>query len=298
MQRIPRLVPRLDNHPFIYVFPVLALLGIIIVYPMVYSIFLSLAQLDGQLQLQFVGTVNFQRIFQRPQFWIALRNSMVFTGCSVIFQTVFGFIIALLLNHRALPWKKVFRVIFVLPWTVTPVLVATVWVWMYNPQYGILNETLVRLGLIERYVAWLGLPGTALGAVIIANTWRGTPFVMLTLLAGLQAIPQEQYEAARVDGATSLKLFYYITVPNLKPVLAVVLVLNTIWNFKLFDIIYVMTGGGPAGRTEILPTLIYRTAFVNGRFGEAAAIAVMMFLVILVAVLLYLRLMVMQTSRR
>ena len=275
--------------PYIYVLPVIVLLTLVIVYPMLYAVLLSFGRFGSRLDFHFVGLDNFRRVLARAQFWVSARNSLVFTGVSVLCQTLLGFCIALLLNHRSLPCKKLFRVIFVIPWTVTPVIVATIWVWMYNPQHGIINEILVRFGLIKQYVPWLGLPGKAMAAAIATNTWRGTPFVMLGLLAGLQAIPQEQYEAARVDGANSLELFYYVTLPNLRTVLSVLVVLNTIWNFKLFDIIYVMTGGGPAGTTEILPTLIYRTAFENGNFGEAASVAVMMFIGIVFIVACYLR---------
>ncbi|WP_324667986.1 carbohydrate ABC transporter permease [Geochorda subterranea] len=274
--------------PFLFVGPAVILLACVIVYPMVYGLAMSFTSLDPRLKLSWVGVANFARVFSNAAFWAALRQSVYFTVVSVAIHIILGMVIALALNRQS-KLVRVVRPLFVLPWAVAPVIVATVWAWMYNPSYGIINETLLRVGLLSRPIPWLALPGYAMSAVIVANIWRGTPFVSLMFLAGLQAIPDEQYEAALVDGANGWHRFWYITVPNLRHVLLVVVILDTVWNFKLFDLVKVMTGGGPIGTTEVLPTLIYRTAFEYGDLGAAAAIAAVMLVLSVLAMYGFLR---------
>lgn len=282
-----RFVKRYEG--WLFVSPALAVLFFVLFYPLVNAIWISLSSLSPQLVTKFVGLENFKRVFDyETHFFNGLKNSAVFTVSSVALHLVIGMALALLLNAQ-IRARTFFRIAFLTPWMVAPVVVGVTWTWLLNVQYGIINYILFGVHIIREYVPWLAHPKLAMLSVIIANAWRGTPYVMLMILAGLQAIPKDLYEAAAVDGTTKWQTFWYVTIPSIRYVLAVALVLDTIWAFKFFDLIAVMTAGGPGRATEVLPVLIYKTSFDYYDFGTASALAVMMFCILLVVSLGYLK---------
>jgi multiple sugar transport system permease protein len=278
------------NAGYVYVLPAIALLSLVLLIPLAFVLYLSVHRDIGRGAMAFAGLGNYQRFLADPQFWNAMRNTVVFTVGSVALHVLLGLGVALLLN-RSIKGRTIFRVVALVPWMFSSVVVAAVWRWMYSPQFGIINDILDRTGISrDAQIAWLGHLDLALPAVTFANAWRGFPFVMIIVLAGLQAIPREQYEAAAVDGASGYTSFRHVTLPNLRFVLSIAVILDSIWTFKYFDLVQVMTGGGPANATEVLTTLVYRNAFEYFQFGYASAIAVLMFLVSLVFTLVYVRL--------
>ncbi len=270
-----------------FVAPALLVLGAVVAFPVVDTLWLSLMETRGHNQTVFVGLGNYWRLVQDPDFWSAFRNSVTFTSGSVIGHILLGLGAALLLNQR-IPLRPVFRVICLVPWMFAAVVVAMTWRWMLDAQLGIINAILAQLGLRGPFL-WFESPRLALPALIVTNIWRGFPFASITLLAALQAIPPEQYEAAAVDGASSFMQFRFVTLPHLRFALIIIATLDTIWNFKHFDLIQVMTNGGPAGATEVLTTLVYKVSFENFEFGYAAAIGVAMSLVLLATTVVYVR---------
>ena len=205
---------------------------------------------------------------------------------SVASHMVLGLAVAMVLN-TALPAKPLFRLIALLPWVVPDVVAGIIWKWMYNPIYGAINDFLLRIGLINTPVEWLSNPALALFSVILVNLWRGFPFVMLILLAGLQAIPRHLYEAAGIDGASRVQCFFHITIPGLRKMIVVALALDIVWEVRRFGLIQAMTQGGPGVLTEVLSTYTYKQYFHFFRFEYASAIAVVMTVVLLLVSLPY-----------
>lgn len=234
---------------------------------------------------------NYHRLVRDDLFWNALRVSLTFVGTTVFMHLVVGFGLALVLNLD-FPLRPIFRVLAILPWTVPDVISGLVWRFMYNPTSGIINYLLMRAGLTKAYIDWLGDPDLALWSVILSDVWRGYPFVMLILLAGLQSIPQDLYEAARVDGATFWQELRYVVIPMLSRVFVVAAALDTIWQFRRFGLVYNMTLGGPGHVTEIMSLYIYKQYFRYFNFEYASALAVVMALIMLVISLPYVRMMV------
>jgi multiple sugar transport system permease protein len=206
----------------------------------------------------------------------ALRNSFVFTGTAVVVKTVLGVCLALLLA-RKLRLKRLIRGAVLLPWVIPTALSTLGWWWMFDSLYSVINWTLLRLGLIHERLQWLGDPHLAMAAVITVNVWRGLPFFAITILAGLIAIDPQLYEAAESDGAGAWARFWHVTLPLLRPVLAVVVLFSTILTFADFNIVYVLTRGGPVNSTHLFATLAYQVGLQAGRIGEGSAIALFMF---------------------
>ena len=274
-------------HGYYFLGPAIILIAILIALPLARAFWTSLQRTRG-LRSDFIGVDNYVYLFTNAQFWDSLRISVVFTVVCVAFHMLLGLGLALLLN-RVVFARTLFRVGFLAPWIVAPSIGAIIWVWLLEPQFGVVNHLLSGIGLVERYQAWLGTPSLALASVIIVDVWRGTPFVMLLLLAGLQGIPKDQYEAAAMDGATAWQQFRFVTLPNLRYLLIVSSTLDLIYTIRHFDIIAVMTGGGPIGATEVLPVLIYNTAFTQNNFGRASAIGIVLLGIILIFSMVYLR---------
>jgi multiple sugar transport system permease protein len=270
-----------------FVAPAFLVLGAVVAFPMVDTVWLSFMETRGKDQTVFVGLANYWRLLQDADFWSAFRNSVTFTTGSVLGHVLLGLAVALLLNQR-IPFRPVFRVISLVPWMFAAVVVAMTWRWMLDAQLGIINAILTSVGFSGPFL-WFENARLALLAIIVTNIWRGFPFASITLLAALQAIPKEQYEAASVDGASSFMQFRFVTLPHLRFALVIIATLDTIWNFKHFDLIQVMTNGGPAGATEVLTTLAYKVSFENFEFGYAAAMGVVMSLVLLATTVVYVR---------
>ena len=255
-----------------YVAPALGLLGGVALFPLLYVIYLSFHRRLLIFDIsKFVYLENYRFLLQDDRFWNALQNTAYFTAVSVSAQLLLGLGIALLLNRsfRAKDWV---RALILVPWVIPTVVSARMWEWIYNPEFGIFNF------LLGAKINWLGTPGLALHAAIFADVWKTTPFVVVLLLAGLQIIPREIYQAARVDGAGSWVAFRRITLPLLMPVLLVALVFRMLDAWRVFDVIYVLTGGGPANTTETLSLYAYKMLFQTLQFGYGSALSVVTFL--------------------
>src|ERR1700751_3398617 len=237
---------------------------------------------------RFIGLGNYVRLVQDPVVCLSLWNSVVWVFGSVILQFVFGFAAALLL-HQAFRGRALVRTLTLLPWIIPGVVVGLIWEWLYQPNYGVINDLLIKAGWMQDRVAWLSSPDLAMGAVVFTNVWRGIPFFAIMLLAGLQAIPDELYEAAHVDGAGVVSRFWHITVPLLRPIISVETATGVIWTFNYADLIFVMTGGGPANATQITSTYTLMQAYSVLDFGYAGALSVVLLLVMLIFTAFYLR---------
>lgn len=270
------------------VLPGLALLLAVVVYPLVAA--LTTAFFEQSLVApgrSFVGLDNIRSVLD-GDFWQLLQHTLVFSIGSTILPFLIGFALALALN-TGIRGQRVFRGVLLIPWLVPAVVVSFLWLWIFNANYGLANGVLERLGIIDDPRAWLAEPVTAMVAVIIAKTWASYPWMMVMLLAGLQTVPPELHEAAKMDGAGAVRRFFNVTVPQLKGVIGIVLLLEFIWNFQHFDIIYVMTGGGPAGATETFATAVYETAFSGLDLGKAGAIGLLWMLLLMLLVVVYVR---------
>lgn len=235
----------------------------------------------------FVGLANIVDVLT-GDFPRLLWQTLVFTVGTTIFPFVIGFALALALNTR-IRGAKVLRGLMLIPWLVPGVVVSFLWMWIFNANYGVLNALLETLGLIDGPVAWLAQPGTAMTAVVVAKTWQSFPWMMVMLLAGLQTVPRELHEAAEMDGAGTVRRFFSITLPQVKGIVGLVLLLELIWNFQHFDIIYVLTGGGPAGATQTFATAVYETAFHGFDLGRAGALGLLWMVLLMGLVVVYIR---------
>jgi multiple sugar transport system permease protein len=272
-----------------FVAPATGLLLLVLVVPVVHVLYESFVWTTSSRARVVPSARNYVALAEDEVVRIAATNTATFTLVSVVGHLAIGLGVALLLNQR-IRGRAVFRNLALLPWMLPPAVVATGWAWLYHNPFGMLNPLLVGLGLLDAPKAWLASPDTALGAVIVANLWRGFPFISLVLLAGLQAIPSVLYEAADVDGAGPWARFRHVTLPGLRRVMLIALTLDVINTVKYFDLIWVMTAGGPANRTEVLSTLIYRLAFQFFRTGRAAALAMVMVAALAVFSVFYVRL--------
>jgi multiple sugar transport system permease protein len=273
-----------------FVLPMVVIMVGLIFWPFVNAILISFTTRSIARTEQWVGLDNYIRLWSDDSFRSALNNTVVFTVASVASKLVVGIAIALLLNSR-LPFRNVLTGIMLLPWIVPEVVTAMAWRSIYDPLFGGLNPILQSLGIIDRRVAWLAEPGLAMPSVIAVNIWKGIPFFTMLLLAGLKAIDRELYEAAEVDGASAAQRFRHITLPGLRYVIAVTVLLSTISTFNTFGLIYLLTGGGPGGATRVYSILAYERAILGLRFGPGAAVALSMAPVLALVILLLARFM-------
>ncbi len=266
---------------WILVTPALAVLLVFIAYPFLYGLWLSLTDSQGGNLGRFVGLTNFIGLWKDSIFRQTVLNSFNYTIVTLIFKTALGMVMALLLNRSA-AIRNVLRAALLLPWIVPTVLGALAWFMLFDSTFSPLSWTLIKLGLVKENIAFLGDPHLAMGCLMFVNVWRGVPFFGISLLAALQSVPSELYEAATVDGANSWQQFRNITVPMLEPVLVVVILLSMIWTFSDFQLIYVLTQGGPADSTHVFATLAYQVGLGAAQMGVGAAISVAMFPVLAV----------------
>jgi ABC-type sugar transport system permease subunit len=271
--------------------PAVIVLITVLAYPIAASWVLSFLRVrfagEG-LTFQFNGVNNYAELLTNQLFREALFRSIYFTLAEVIAVIFLALIVALMLNHP-LGRHAFFRVVLLVPWALAPVANAVLWKWIYNANYGILNQILVGLGLIEKSVVWLGSPLLALNMILLADIWKAVPFIALLLLAGLQNIPSYLYKAARLDGANTWQQFKFVTLPGLKTTLIISIVLQSIWALKVFDLIYVLTKGSPADSTVLLNYLSWRETFSNLDVGYGAAIANVLFVLMFILALVYIR---------
>lgn len=267
--------------------PALIVLLLIFAYPIVQAFWLSLytENLGTQLQPVFSGLDNYTRMVGDGRFWISLRNTATFTLFSIVLELLLGLGIALVLD-QTFRLRGIVRTVAILPWALPTAVMGLAWAWIFNDQYGVVNDILRGLGLIESNVTWLGDPVRAMTALITAEVWKTTPFIAIILLAGLQSIPQDLYEAHSLDGASPWQNFRQITLPLLMPQILIALLFRFAEAFGVFELVLVMTGGGPAGSTETVSLYIYSTVMRYLDFGYGSALIVVTFLILIAAVAL------------
>jgi len=264
--------------------PLLLLLFLLLAYPIGTAVWITLQNKTIGLTGKFIGLQNYRELlFSDPFFWQVVRNGLVFTLGSVGLKLVIGMIMALVL-HQQIVFRGFFRGLLLMPWVAPTVVTALSWRWILDLT-GVLNLTLRDLGLMKTSIPWLAQYGTALLALIIVNTWRGFPFFGITLLAGMQAIPQELYEAAEMDGASLWQRFWSITVPSLRTVILVATILSTIWTFNDFSIVWLLTGGGPGHAADVFATYTYKLGFVTSRLGYGQTVSVILAPVLIVIIM-------------
>lgn len=276
--------------PYAMLSPAVLVTLTIVFLPMLQTAWMSLHEyvLFRPKDFLFIGLDNFVTALQDEVFWISLKHTIIWIGITIPSQMLLGLATALLLNQE-FRWRALARALIIIPWALPSVVIALMWVWIYDSNYGVLNDFMLRLGLIEQAVPWLADPDLALGAIILTLTWQGFPFFAVMILAGLQSIPKSYYEAASLDGASSWRQFWHITLPGISGVLVTAVLLRTIWVANSFDIIFVMSGGGPGYSTYTLPLYAFIKARTNLDFGYGSAIAVLFTFLLMGLVLIYLR---------
>jgi ABC-type sugar transport system permease subunit len=273
---LKRLLGRDWRLGFLFVAPIVVLVLALVAYPFCYAIYLSMTRKFVGMPPVFVGLENYIRLASDGFFQRAVWNSVIFTFGSVAFKLVLGMAMALVLTSK-IRFRNLFTGILLIPWVAPTVVSALNFLWIYDGSLGVLNYILVKvLGLLPQGVGWLSEAGTAMAAVIFVNIWRGFPFFGISFLAGIKAIPGELYEAASVDGANAFQRFVHVTLPGLRNIMIIVVLLSTIWTFNDFAIVYILTKGGPGGATMVLPVFTYEMAFGAQRLGDAIAVALYM----------------------
>lgn len=269
--------------------PTVLIFCAVIVYPLVSAIYLSFFNIfTPTLEGQWVGLSNYAELLQTGQFWNALKNTLIWTVGTLTLQIVFGIGMALVL-HQNIWFRSLARSLILFPYFISTVVAVLVWKWLFNDLYGILNHLLMSAGIIDFPMDFLGTMPNAMISVILVGAWKYFPFVVIAVLARLQSIPEALYEAAKIDGAGPIARFFDVTLPQLRDVLVVIVMLRAIWDFKEFDLIFLLTGGGPLNDTQTLPLLVYQEAFALNDMGMASAYAVVMMLIMLVFMILYIR---------
>lgn len=276
--------------PYALLSPAVLITLAIVFLPMVQATWMSFHDyvLWKPKAMTFTGLSNWVKMFADEVFWTSLKHTAIWIGITIPAQMLLGLITALLLNQRFF-WRPLARALIIIPWALPSVVIALMWAWIYDPNYGVLNDFLLRMQLITSSISWLSNPDTALYAVILTLTWQGFPFFTVMILAALQSIPHSYYEAASLDGASHWKQFWHITLPGISGVLLTAVLLRIIWVANSIDVIFVMTGGGPGYATYTLPLYSFIKARTNLDFGYGSALAVSFTLMLLVLVVIYLR---------
>ncbi len=280
----------LRRMPYWLLSPAVVATLVVVFYPMLQAAITSLYYdvLWKPKAMRFIGFDNFVAIAHDPVFWASLGRTALWIGITVPLQLLLGFVTALLLNQQ-FRWRTLARSLILIPWALPSVVIGLMWSWIYHPQVGLLNDLLLRVGLLNSAIPWLANPDTALYSIIAALVWQGFPFFAIMILAGLQTIPANLYEAAAIDGATTWQQFVEITLPGLKSVLVTAVMLRIIWVANSMDVIYVMTGGGPGYATHTLPLYAFKRTYSSMDFGYGSALAVTFAQLLLGFILLYLR---------
>ncbi len=274
--------------PYLLLLPAFLAIAGVIAYPIFRAVVMSFQSysLMRPADIGFIGLGNYVRAIRDEVFWLSLRNTAVYVFASVGFQFLLGFGLALVLNKRSL-LSTVSKNLMLIPWVIPGVLGAFMWRWLFNANYGLINDVLLRLGILSERIAWLSRADTAMSAVILTTVWRGMPFFALMLLAGLQAVPDDLYEAARMDGARRWQQLLYVTVPVIMPVIVTTTLLRIIWTANFVDLIYLMTEGGPGYSTQVLSVYTFMTARSTLNYGYSAALSIFLTLFLMLVVLMY-----------
>ena len=285
-------LPALRDRPLAYLLllPSAVMIFTLIALPLAQAFYFSFTNrstLGGPYA--FVGLENYLSLFQRPDFPQALRNSVVWTGGNLVLDMSLGLLVAIVLHCR-FRFRGMARALVLFPYLIPTIVAVLVWRFMLHGLLGIVNYWLIDLHLISAPISWFGNPNRAMVSVVLVGVWKLFPFVVISLLGILQSIPTEIYEAAKVDGANAIQEFWHITIPSIMPVFVITALLRTIWTWDNFDIIYLLTGGGPVTSTMTLPVFVYKEAFRQFRMGRAAAISVVTFCIMLILIIAYLRL--------
>jgi len=268
----------------LFMLPAAILLLLFLTYPLGLGVWLGFTDERIGRTGVFIGLENYEYLWDDSVFWLAVFNTLLYTSVASVLKFGLGLWLALILNEK-LPFKAFFRAIVLLPWVVPTVLSAIAFWWIFDAQFSIISWALERMGLIDSPINFLGDPTNARASVIAANVWRGIPFVAITLLAGLQTISPSLYEAATLDGATPWQRFRFVTFPLLTPIIAIVMTFSVLFTFTDFQLIYVLTRGGPVNATHLMATLSFQRGISGGNLGEGAAIAVAMIPFLLAAIL-------------
>lgn len=278
-----------SKYAYLFLLPATVFLLVFMIYPILNVIIMSVYHTDklGRF-IHFNGFKNFADLFQREDFLEVMLRSVYWTGLAVAVKTIFGLVLALLLNVEY-KGRKILRALIIIPWASAVPISALLWRWVYHHEFGLLNHTLKATGLWPKPPVWLGTPISAFFSVIWVDIWIGIPFMTLVFLAGMQAISQDLYEAAEVDGAGALQKYLYITLPGIRDVLLIATLLSTLWTFNDFNTIYIMTKGGPAGGTQILITYIYQNTFEWWKWNNGAVMAVITFIILSIIAWIYAR---------
>ena len=277
---------------YFYILPSGLFLFVVLGLPILYSVFMSFQKYTLETlvskQTQFIWFKNYIDVLSDPAFATALKHSFVFTIASILFQFTIGLGLAILFT-KAFPMSNIMRGLLLSGWQIPSVVTGTLFLFLFNLDYGLINFVLTSLHVISKPIGWIVQADTALPAVIIANIWLGIPFNLILLSAGVTGLPEDVYEAATVDGANGIQKLIYITIPLLKSTILAVLMLGFIYTLRVFDVIWIITKGGPGSATEVLPTFAYRLSFINFNFGRSAAVSVIMLLILLIGAIFYLR---------
>ncbi|CAX61863.1 sugar ABC transporter permease [Erwinia billingiae] len=290
---------REQRQAWVLLAPMLIVMGLLTAWPLLRTIWLSFT--DAALigtggEINYVGIENYLYALTDPDFLASILRTLYFTVVSVALEGIIGVLVALLLNQKFYG-RSVLRVLVILPWALPTIVNAMMWRLNFNPDYGSINALLTQLGIIDGYRSWLGSPDSALNAVMLADVWKNYPLVTLMTLAAMQSIPEDLFEAARLDGASAFRRFRAITFPAIVGPLSVALILRTIDAFKIFDIIYVMTRGGPVDSTKTLSFFVYQESFSYLRAGSGAAYAILMTLMCSILIALYMAMLYRQRRR-
>ncbi|MEZ2405626.1 multiple sugar transport system permease protein [Bosea sp. OAE752] len=276
--------------PYGFLLPALLVTALVILFPVLQTAWYSLHDyiLYDPDNFRFVGLRNFATALSDEVFWIALLNSAIWVAGIVSLQLLLGLVAALLLN-QSFWWRGMARALVIIPWALPSVIIGLMWTWIYDFNLGVFNDILLRLGLISAPHPWLAQPSTALACIMLALVWQGFPFFTVTILAGLQTVPGELYEAAEIDGASPWRQFVHVTLPSIAGIVTTAVLLRIIWVANSLDVILVMTGGGPGYATHTLPLYAFLRAYTGMEFGYAASLSLMLTAILLGIVWLYVR---------
>jgi multiple sugar transport system permease protein len=277
-------------EPYLYILPVFVLLLLMFGYPLINSCVMAFQnyKLTAPNAIRFNGLANFQKLFSDSDMGLIMKNSLVYVVASVGGQFVLGMTLALALRKK-FRGRGLYQAAVFLPWAFSAFVIGLIYRWSFNGEYGVVNDILKHLGWAGEKLAWLGTPGLSLAVVIFAMIWMGVPFFAIMNLAALQSIPADVYEAADMDGCGSIRRFFAITLPYIKPTVIVTILLRTIWIFNSFDLIVVITGGGPANYSQTLPSYMYTRAFSGYDFGLASALGVLLMVILAVYAIVFLK---------
>lgn len=281
-----------DNIGWLFVLPALVYMMVFVGYPIIRNLILSFQDVTMKTLIApekpFAGLENYQAIFQDQVFWGSLRNTLLFTVSCLVVQFLIGFLLALFFTQNFSIAKPI-RGLLMMPWMIPITVTALIFKFIFGTDVGILNYILSGLGLIGENVEWLTTPGTAMFAIVCANIWIGIPFNMILISTGLTTIPKELYESASIDGANKIQRFFRITLPLLAPTIESVLILGFIYTFKVFDLVYVMTSGGPVNSTHMLSTYSYKLSFEMFKYSKGSSVANVLFVILLLVGVVYLK---------